>query len=79
MLSEALGLGIIDQDQAESFKLVHDELEDYLVSNPDTPGNMDERESAALEALIKNGSLTAGQVNKFVKVHDLLSASGLMP
>jgi hypothetical protein len=40
---------------------------------------MDERESAALEALIKNGSLTAEQVNTFVKVHDLLSAEGLMP
>jgi mono/diheme cytochrome c family protein len=79
MLSEALELGLIDREQAESFDLVHAALEDYLVLNSDTAGSMDERESAALEALIKNGSLTAEQVNTFAKVHDLLSAEGLMP
>lgn len=79
MLSAALDQGLIDKAQANSFKLVHEALEDFMVSHSDLAGSMDERESAALQALIEGGTLSAAQVNTFIEVHDLLSASGLMP
>jgi len=79
MLQQATDQELIDEQEAQTFRTVHDSLENYMSDNPDLAGSMDERESAALQALIEEGSITSEQVNTFIEIHDLLSDAGLMP
>ncbi len=55
MLTQAVDQDLIDQDQADTFRKVHDALEGYLTANPELGGSMDEREGAALAALVEAG------------------------
>ncbi len=48
-------------------------------ANPDLPGgNMDERQAAALVALVESGTLTRQDASDFQEIHDRLVESGLM-
>ena len=78
MLSEAVSNGVLTQDEADSFKLVHDALQGYMQSNI-MEGDMNTREATALQNLVDNGTLTQDQADEFYRVHDLLSSSGMMP
>jgi len=77
MLSEAVSNGVLTQNEADSFKLVHDALEGYMQSNV-MEGDMNTREAIALQNLVDNGTLTQDQVDEFQHAHDLLASSGMM-
>lgn len=79
MLTQAVDQGLIDQEGADAFRLVHDALESYLVAHPELEGSMDEREGEALQALVEESIIDQDQVQIFFEVHDLLSEAGLMP
>lgn len=78
MLAEAVSNGVVTQDEADTFKLVHDALEGYMQSNI-MEGDMNTREAVAFQNLIADGEITQDQVDEFNRVHDLLSSSGMMP
>ena len=79
MLDQAVGMGIIDVTQAETFARVHEALETYLKEHSEETGNMDEREGTALRALETQGTITESDRLIFENVHDLLVENGLMP
>ena len=78
MLADAVNQGAITQEQADVFRLVHTELENYMLTDT-SQGNTSERESAALAALVEAGTVTQQQVDEFQSVHDILSNGGFMP
>ena len=78
MLKEALDKDAITEMQADTFRIVHTELENYMKSDVSI-GTMSERESSALVALVEAGTLTQEQVDVFNVVHAILSTGGFMP
>lgn len=78
MLTAALNDGAITEEQADAFRIVHTELEDYMGANS-IQGDMTARENAALAALIADGTLTQEQVDEFQVVHAILATGGYMP
>lgn len=78
MLNEALKNGAITVAQADTFRVVHVELEGYIRSNV-SQRTMDEREASALMALVDSGVVTQAQVDEFKIVHAILSSGGFMP
>jgi mono/diheme cytochrome c family protein len=82
MLAEAVKQGVISQDEAEAFKLVHDALEKYQIEHPEirnSSANATERETAALAALVEAKAITQVQADGFREIHDKLGTAGLMP
>ena len=82
MLAQAVEQGVIDQDEANTFKLVHDAVEQYRIEHPEvvnSGGNANEREAAILAALVNESMITQAQADAFTDIHDRLGASGLMP
>lgn len=82
ILAQAVKQGVIDQDEADTFKLVHDAVEKYLIEHPEvvnSAGNATEREAAILSALVNENMITQAQADAFTDIHDRLGASGLMP
>ena len=81
MLLQAVKQGVISQDEADTFELVHTPLESYLAAN--RPGmdnlSMDERQAAALSALVDAGTITQAEAAEFKIIHYRLEESGLMP
>lgn len=78
MLKDAVSQGAISEEQADVFRAVHTELENYMQTNA-PQGDMTERENAALAALVSEGTLTQKQVDEFNIVHALLAEGGFMP
>ena len=79
MLANAIAQGIITQDEADTFELVHAAMDTYLETNPPEGGGGEEDHQAiALAALVEAGTLTQEQVDVFTSVHDRLAESGLM-
>ena len=78
MLKDALDKDAITEAQADTFRIVHAELENYMKSDV-SQGTMSERESSALVALVEAGTLTQEQVDEFNVVHAILSTGGFMP
>ncbi len=82
LLAEAVKLGVISQDEADTFKLVHDALEQYQLDHPEirnSSGNATERETAVLAALVEANAITQAQADNFREIHDKLGNAGLMP
>ena len=81
ILAQAVEQGVITQDEADTFTLVHDAIEAYRVAHPELSqvSDTNEREAAMLSALIEAGTITQAQADAFRDVHDRLAASGLMP
>ena len=61
--------------------VVHNALEIYLAANLSGMSglSMDERQAAALSALVDAGTITQGEAAEFKIIHDHLEGSGLMP
>jgi mono/diheme cytochrome c family protein len=77
VLKKALNQKLITDAEAESFRTVHAALESYLIAN--TPsGSMTEKESAALSALVADGTLTQDQAQEFQRIHAILIQNGMM-
>jgi len=82
MLAEAIEQGVISQDEANTFKLAHDVLEQYQVDHPEirnSGGNATERETAVFAALVEANAITQAQADAFREIHDKLGTAGLMP
>ena len=77
MLAQAVSQGVITQEEADTFSLVHTTLDDYLTTNPGT-GNAQERQTTGLAALVSAGTITQSQADTFLNVHDRLLEAGLM-
>ena len=78
MLADAIAQGIITQAEADTFTLVHDAMESYLMENSVQASTGDEKQAIALAALVEAGTLTQEQVATFNSVHQRLLDSGLM-
>jgi len=78
MLAQAVADGVITAVQADTFRLVHDLLEAQMRSGQ-PGGTMDEREAAALQALVDSGQITSAQADEFRDVHQALDLGGYMP
>ena len=82
MLAQAVEQGVVTQEEADIFKLVHDAVEQYRTEHPEIlndGSNATEREAAILAALVKENIITQAQADAFTGIHDRLGASGLMP
>jgi mono/diheme cytochrome c family protein len=82
MLADAVQQGVISQNEADTFRLVHDVLEKYQIEHPEirnNGGNATERETAVLAALVEANAITQAQADAFREIHDKLGAAGLMP
>ncbi len=80
MLQQAIDQKLITSAEADTFKQVHNILEEKLTETVSGggPANMDDRQSAALSELIADGLITQQQADEFLRIHDLLDSSGLM-
>ena len=81
MLLQAVKQGVIIQDEADTFERVHTPLESYLAANRPGMGSlsMDERQAAALSAMVDAGTITQQQAAAFIIIHDRLEENGVMP
>ena len=82
LLSQAVAQKVISQAEAETFKSVHDAVEQYRTEHPEllTAGaSATEREAAILQELIKNQIISQAEADAFTEIHDRLGAAGLMP
>lgn len=82
MLAKAVEQSVISQEEAETFKLVHDALEKYQIEHPEirnSSANATERETAVLAALVEAKAITQVQADGFREIHDKLGNAGLMP
>ena len=80
ILQQAVAENLITQQEADTFKRVHNALEEKLTAGVTGggPANMDDRQSAALSELMEEGLVTQEQADDFLRIHDLLHNSGLM-
>jgi mono/diheme cytochrome c family protein len=82
MLAQAVKQGVVTQDEADLFILVHDRVEQYRTEHPEIMNsgkNATEREAAILSALVDGEIITQTQAHAFQDIHDRLGTSGLMP
>lgn len=82
MLAQAVDQGVVTQEEADTFKLVHDAVEQYRSEHPEIMNNgknATEREAAILSALVDENIITQTQADAFQDIHDRLGTSGLMP
>ena len=82
MLAQAVAQGVVTQDEADLFKLVHDAVKQYRSEHPEIMNsgrNATEREAAILAALVDENIITQAQADEFTNIYDRLGASGLLP
>lgn len=82
MLAQAVDQRVITQEEADTFTLVHDAVEQYRIEHPEILNNgknATEREAAILAVLVKENIITQTQADAFQDIHDRLGTSGLMP
>lgn len=82
ILSQAVAQGVVTQEEADTFTLVHDAVEKYRSEHPESVNsgaNATEREAAILAALVGENLITQAQADAFTSIHDRLGNSGLMP
>lgn len=82
IMAQAVEQGVVSQEEADLFKLVHDAVEQYRSDHPEIMsggGNATEREALILAALVEKSIITEAQADAFTDIHDRLGASGLMP
>jgi mono/diheme cytochrome c family protein len=82
ILAQAVEQGVVTQEEANTFKLVHDAVEQYRSGHPEvmnSGGSATEREAAILAALVDEKIITRAQADAFTGIHDRLGNSGLMP
>lgn len=80
MLAQAVAQGVITQEEANTFELVHTALEAYRETQlPAADGlTTDEREAVMLSALVEAGTISQAQADAFRDIHDRLAETGLM-
>lgn len=82
ILAKAVEQDVITEEEADTFKIVHDAVEQYRIAHPEvmqSSGNATERESTILAALVAQEAITQVQADAFTDIHDRLGNFGLMP
>lgn len=82
ILAKAVEQDVITQEEADTFKLVHDAVAQYHTAHPEitnSGGNATEREAKILAALVEGKTITQAQADAFTDIHDRLGTSDLMP
>jgi hypothetical protein len=82
ILAQAVEQGVVTQEEADTFKLVHNAVEQYRTEHPEIMNsgkNATEREATILSALVDENIITQTQAGAFQDIHDRLGTSGLMP
>ena len=82
ILAQAVEHGVVTQEEVNTFKLVHDAVEQYRSGHPEvmnSGGSTTEREAVILAVLVDEKIITRAQADAFTDIHDRLGASGLMP
>ena len=79
MLAQAQELGLVTKEEANTFELVHQALDNLVAAQtPRQAGRMDEIQDQLLQDLVQAGKLTQDQVMLFVEIHERLIEAGLM-
>jgi mono/diheme cytochrome c family protein len=81
MLTQAIKLGVITQDEADLFNLVHNSMDEYLTSDSISGMATGRRGDALPQILDSMGGaelITQEQADTFIDVHDRLVEAGLM-
>lgn len=79
MVADAVEQNVITQTEADTFTLVHAEIDEHMAEMGDhNMGSMDDMLNTMLAALVSEGKITQSQADSFVEVHDRLDAAGLM-
>ena len=82
MLAAGVAQGIITQEEADLFTLVHDKLEVYREAHVDElrsfMGNPAQMQQAMLKALVESGEITQEQADAFADIHHRLEEAGVM-
>jgi len=80
VLTQAVQQGLISGDEATTFSLVHDALDEYRTTYADEipQGSVEENQDYMLGELVKTGTISQAQSEDFVRLHKLLLDAGLM-
>ena len=81
MLAQAVQQGVVTQEEAYLFALVHNAVDAYRAAHPEVTNQYPDataRENAILAALVEAGTITQAQADAFNDIHDRLGAAGLM-
>jgi len=80
MLTRAVQQGLISEDEATTFSLVHDALDEYRAIHADElpQGSVEENQDYMLGELVKTGTISQAQSEEFVRLHKLLLNAGVM-
>jgi mono/diheme cytochrome c family protein len=79
MLAQGIELGVISQDEADLFTLVHDAMDQVVAAGGvEISGGMDRGRDAILAHLVQTGEISQAQADSFVDIHDRLVEAGLM-
>ena len=80
MLEKAVNQNIVTRSEADTFLLVHDELDAYRTAHQsDMPqDDADEIQAVLLDELVNAGKVSRAQADDFARVHQLLLDAGLM-
>jgi mono/diheme cytochrome c family protein len=79
MLADAVEQNILTQEEADTFALVHADIDEHMAEMGDhAMGGADEMMTVILSLLVSDGKITQEQSDMFVDAHDRLGSSGLM-
>lgn len=78
MLATAVDQGLITQEEADTFALIHTALEGLMAQMEEMSGNMATMQDELLTELVSTGTITQEQADTFNEVHDRLLEAGLM-
>lgn len=80
MLDTAVAQGMISQEEAQTFIVVHQAMDTLMAAGSAEPmrGNMNEQLAIMLASLTESGKITQDQSESFQDVHERLIDAGLM-
>lgn len=79
MLTQAVELNVITQEEADLFSQVHSTMDDLVAADTaEISGGMADMRETILAELVRAGEITQAQADAFNNIHDRLIEAGLM-
>ncbi len=78
MAAQGVEQGLFTQAEADTFVVVHAEIDTLMATGVDRTGNPADLQATLLAQLVDAGTITAADAATFNKVHDGLMAAGIM-
>ena len=78
MLTQAVEQGVITQDEAQMFEMVHTAIDAVMLDNISVNGQLTGNAADAIADLLASGAITQAQEDAFNEIHSRLEAAGLM-